>query len=270
MGSAWILGTVGAGLLFWVVVIGIALAVFSEIFQRKILVFGPTLVLRQFHLNGLSRDGVFLRIVGRPSGLVSWLLTLLRLENQTTLEVNRERFLLRSASLYGEVHHVVPLTGIASINCGYSKPFHLLLIGALLLLIGLGSALGTLGEGRGTGEGVGLSVAVLFGFVLLAGPFALWYHLSRKLVLAVRSRGGDSHGLVFKPSVIEGVSVDLDRALQAMALIQRKVLEAQPSPIAEAAPPATSRPRQSLCPRCASILAPGEKFCGNCGASTVQ
>jgi hypothetical protein len=230
------LPSVGLLEVFWVVIIGIAIVFGPRMFRSHIRVLGPTLVLRRFDLQESPRDGVFLRIVGRPSGLWNWLLTLLRLENESILEVNRERFLVRKASLYGEIHDVVPLTGIASLNCGYSKPFHLLLIAAALLLIGLFSALGTLADSQEIAEGVGLSAAVLFGFVLLAGIFVVWYWLSRKLVIAVRSRGGDSHGLAFKPSVIENVSVDLKRALQAIGLINRKVLEAQPAPGTATAP----------------------------------
>jgi hypothetical protein len=280
-----LLGIGAASLLFWVLVIGAVLYLLRG--RGGIRMFGPVLVLRRFDVQEAPRDGVFIRIIGRPAGLVGWLLTVLRLSEDTTLEVTRERILSRSASLRGQVHDLVPLPSVASTNCGYVKPLWCLFVAGAIFLLGIMSTLGSLGNlfGRGgVAEAFGGVAGALVGAAILGGIFLVIYWLQRKLCLSVRTRGGNDIGVVFKPSVIENVSIDLNRALQAISLINRKVLEAQTPPSVAAVPetsthaapfparptaaaPSPPRPAVLRCPQCGASLAPDERFCGNCGAS---
>ena len=46
----------------------------------------PTLVVRKFNIDENGSDGKYIELSGRPSGLLSWLLTLMKLDTVTTLK----------------------------------------------------------------------------------------------------------------------------------------------------------------------------------------
>jgi hypothetical protein len=267
------MGLIGIGtlsLLFWVVIIAAVLYLLRS--RGGIRIYGHPLVLRRFDLQEAPRDGVFIRIVGRPAGIVYWLMTILRLSEETALEVNRERLSRGSASLRGEIHDLVPLASIASTNCGYVKPLWCLFVAGAIFLLGILGALGSLGrffQRGGIGErvagGFGGVAGSLVGAAIFGGIFLVIYWLQRKLSLSVRTRGGNVIGVVFKPSVIENISVDLKRALQAIALLNRKVVEAQFGSVSIATVPANVAGSASACPRCGAHLTPEDHFCGDCG-----
>jgi hypothetical protein len=279
-----------SSLVFWVIVIAVGWAVFRV--RGGIRIYGPTLVLRRFDLQESPRDGVFIRIAGRPSGIIYWLMTVLRLSEETSLEVRGDRFSLRSASLRGQAHDVVPLTSIASTSCAYTRPIWCLFVAGAALLSGIVGGLGTFGaffgaafEGgsaaeRAAGAFGGFALAVI-GAAIFSAIFLVTYWLSRKLLLAVETNGARVVGVIFKPSVIENVSVDIHRAMQAVELLNRKVLESRGAPLPEPAgrpspatvpsrptppPPPPTQPSMQ-CGACGATLTPGDRFCGECGTT---
>jgi hypothetical protein len=83
-------------------------------------------------------------------------------------------------------------------------------------------------------------------------------------------------GMVFKPSVIEGVSLDMNRAVQAVALVNKKLLEAYKGVrvgtqggVSEHKSPADAAGRMK-CQSCGSLLAGDARFCVECGACLVS
>lgn len=168
----------------------------------------PTLVVRQFDIDENGADGKYLEIVGRASGFISWILNLMKLDTLTTLHLEKDRLSLKSSSLSGEVHTVLPLAAIESTQCGFSKSLSLLTMAFIVLLMGLLSG--------GFGEFI-LSV-------LIAAVFLALYFFSKRMFISVTA-GSTIISIAFKKGVIEGVDVDLNRTLSAIALLNSMVLK---------------------------------------------
>ena len=177
---------------------------------------GPTLVLRKFNVDKLSPNGVFIEIIGRASGLTSWILTVLRFDTETTLKITKNEISFTSSSLFGQVNQLAPLSGVSSTLCGYSKPIGYLIAAGVFIIGGI-----IIGLSQRNGGPV-LIFGIIIGIALI-----VIYALSKKIALSIETRGGRSLGLIFKRSVIENVSVDIEKALNAMEIINSKVLESQ-------------------------------------------
>jgi len=63
-------------------------------------------------------------------------------------------------------------------------------------------------------------------FVIAAALMAM-YVLNKRFALFVESSGGATLGLVFKPSVIEGVQIDSQRVQDVVALTRELIIAAQ-------------------------------------------
>jgi hypothetical protein len=178
-------------------------------------IMGPSLVLRKFHVNESAPDGVLVEIVGRASGVTAWLLTIMGFDAETSLKLSNNELSFRSSSLFGQIHQVAPLQSISSTHCGYSKPIGYLILGVLFVLGGFP------GLGQSGGGGIFLIGLIIGGIFLIA------YWLSKKMTISIETGGGMIMGLVFKRSVIENVPVDIQKAIQAMNVVNKKVIESQ-------------------------------------------
>lgn len=166
----------------------------------------PTLVVRKFSINDDDSDGKYLEIEGRASGIISWLLTLMKLDTLTTLNLKKDHLSVKSSSLSGEIHTVMPLGAIESTQCGFSKSILWLVLGVSTILSGLLSG----------------AVGTFFGFLIVGAVFILIYFLSKRMFISVAA-GNKSVDIAFKEGVTEGVSVDLDRTLSAIQLLNTMV-----------------------------------------------
>lgn len=248
----------------------------------------PVLVLKRFRVSETPSDGTFIDISGRPKGLVAWLLGVLRLDDETRLQLTATTLSIRRASLQGQNLTVIPLGRVGSTLCGFRKPLGFLAIGLFLAVSGVMSAVGNLlglvGQaasrrsfGGSSDSTASLVVAVVV--LIIAAVFVLAYFLQKEMVIAVGDNAAQGRvGLTFKPSVIEGVTVDINRVTRAMELLNRKVLEAQLNPEATAskipAPSADQKgsPRAAArslprCAGCGAVLEPDSQFCAECGRS---
>lgn len=195
-------------LLILVVIVGLGAA-----FTRRgaLAMSGPVLALRKFDVSPDGAVAVF--IEGRPSGLIAWLLTTIGLDTLTTLRVTDRQVSFRSASLSGELHHLVPTSEISSTHCGYSQPVWLLILGGGILILSMLAAMNSFNAGR-----------VFVSGVFVAGICGVIYLLQRKIAITIETTGGLIMGLSFKPSIIENVSVNLPRALEAVDRINNIVV----------------------------------------------
>jgi hypothetical protein len=119
-------------------------------------------------------------------------------------------------------------------------------------------------------------MGLAFVFLILAGIAALVYFFSKKIGVLVESslRG---HGVAFKRSLIENVSVDLPQALRAISVINNRILAAQtvktvsvgagalPGPITTEPVPPHGGGVDGRCPNCQAANPTGVRFCENCG-----
>ena len=165
----------------------------------------PTLVVRKFSIDENGSDGKYLEIVGRASGLISWILTLMKLDTLTTLKLEGDHLSVKSSSLSGEIHTVMPLGAIESTQCGFSKSI-------IWLTLGVSTVVGGLLSGG----------SALLGLLVVGAIFILIYFLSKRMFISVAA-GNKSVDIAFKEGVIEGVPVDLDRTLAAIQLLNTMV-----------------------------------------------
>jgi hypothetical protein len=203
-----------------IVVVGLILAGvwLSRRSEAGVNISGPTLVLRRFEIDELPAAEVLVDIVGRAPGVMAWLLTTLGIDAETSLQVTEQEVSFQSASLSGQIHHVVPLPSVSSAHCGYSKSISCLTLGTVLVLGGmvLGAALGK--EGGGWMALLGL---------LIGGAFLVAYWLSKKIIISFETHGGLFLGLAFQRSLIENVPVDMEQARRAIRIVNERVVESQ-------------------------------------------
>lgn len=242
---------------------------------------GPTLVLRRFHVNATPQDNVYAEIVGRPEGLLGWLLTAMGLDAQVTYRITDADVTCESAGLQGKSREIAPISNIASASVGYMKSIWTLILGLLAVAVGLYK-----------GVFAHSMIALVLGLVI-GGVFLAVYWFSSRLHVAVITNGGSILGLRFKRSVIENVSVDFEKCAAVVDVLQQLMLAAQSR--REINSPSTASPRQAAsgattasmrpaapvpptlaprsapaatarrCPKCGSPAEPHVKFCEDCG-----
>ena len=175
----------------------------------------PTLVLRKFTVNTANDGSPVIEIVGRPRGLLGWILTILGLNTETQLVVTDLVFSIRSASLSGEFNNFVPLPHVSSTHCGYKKPLSFLVTAAVFLLVGIVNGMTQRDGGP-----------ALVGGAVVAVILVIAYFLSKKISIVLVTDGGVPLGLNFKPSVLDGVDLNIAYTTQALKLLNEKVLAA--------------------------------------------
>ena len=112
-----------------VVFIVIVLGLLTRRGGRRLRISGRTLVLRKFKIDEAPSANVIIDIVGRKSGLIAWLLTVIGFDAKSTLNVTNKEVSFKNSSLFGQTHQVLPLPSVSSTHCGYSKPIGYLIIG---------------------------------------------------------------------------------------------------------------------------------------------
>lgn len=169
-----------------------------------------------------SNHGELLRMQGRPSGFVGWLLTSLGLTDETVFRADEGGVTLAGSSLHGKSTSFVPYRAVSSVRAGYQQPVFVVVFGALLGLAALVSVVDDLRS----------NTLTMTTGLLIAGAFAcwFWYQTQRNLYIVVETHGGNLVGVSFKPSVIEGVGLDIQRACQIMAAMEAKVRQS-PTPV---------------------------------------
>lgn len=163
-------------------------------------------------------DGSFIQITGRRAGIVGFVFALLGIDPVTTLKVTNKRIEFHSSSLTGTSHRITPLGSVSSSYFGYFKPLFSALIIGLILGVIISFVLGAImGFDRGGAAGmlggiVGIGLGAVIAFV--------YYKLNQTQTVGFVELSGDNYFIRFKPSVIEGVTVDEAKAKYAAELIQ--------------------------------------------------
>jgi hypothetical protein len=172
------------------------------------------LVIKKWAVNTRPIDdkGTFISITGRKAGFVSWLLSVLRIDPVTSINVSVSRLEFKSASLAGTEHRVIPLESISSSFYGYHKPWKE--AGAI---IGLAFFLGSMLAKEGNGS------AFLLCLMLGIGIAAVYYFLNRSMTLGFIEVSGHASAIQFKRSVIEGIDINEEEARKVCELTQKLI-----------------------------------------------
>jgi hypothetical protein len=105
--------------------------------------------------------------------------------------------------------------GIAHVRCEYSKPLLTLIFAILILITSIAGSIAA--------ETAGIFIGGLIVSVILF----LVYHFNKSIAIVVETRGGTTCGLKFKPSFIENVDVNLDKANKVIEVINELIVKAQ-------------------------------------------
>jgi hypothetical protein len=196
--------------LFLIVIVLVILGRFSQ---------PAPLVLKSWYASDKPLpDGSFIQITGRRAGIVGFLFALLGIDPVTTLKVTNKRIEFHSSSLTGTSHRITPLGSVSSSYFGYFKPLFSALIIGLILGVIIAFVLGAImGFDRGGAAGmlggfVGIGLGAVIAFV--------YYKINQTQTVGFVELSGDNYFIRFKPSVIEGVTVDEAKAKYAAELIQ--------------------------------------------------
>jgi hypothetical protein len=171
------------------------------------------LVLKEFTLK--ENEDEFLKIVGRGSGLWSWILSLMGIEPVTSLSCNKESIKFEEAAIkYGKRTLNIPLIAVTGVSTGISKPFGLLLIGIIFILGGIIASFNRMGIAA-------FIIGVIAGVILL-----FLYSLKKAMTFAVYNGGDRPIATIrMKKSIIEGQSVDEFKYASAAKALNNAVLE---------------------------------------------
>ena len=154
------------------------------------------------------------RIEARRSGIMAWLMSLLKLDSTTVLELHGNHVSLSEGSLAGQLREIVPLTGASNIGTGYLKPFGYVLAAVASAFWAIVALLSE----DASGWAVVLRLAFAIGFVIL-------YFLNRCLVLYVIPVSNSPIQIALKRSVIEGVDVNEESAKKVIDLMVNAIMD---------------------------------------------
>src|SRR6202050_1069915 len=85
---------------------------------RASYVVGTPIVIETFRIDGNPGAQRPLEIIGRASGIVSWVFTLLKIQTKVHLVVTNDEIAIRYASLSGLQDIYIPLGHISATGCG--------------------------------------------------------------------------------------------------------------------------------------------------------
>jgi hypothetical protein len=163
---------------------------------------GSILVLRRFQIDETGVSGAHVLIEARQAGLISFILTLIGLDPNSSLKVTRGSIAFRTSSVFGSSQVSTPLPNIGAFVGGYKKPFLALVLSVMALFWGALTLILLQGE-------LALYISPLFFIISLAA--LIYYYLNKVMFIGFETSGGGTYGFAFKASVIEGVGIDINR-----------------------------------------------------------
>jgi hypothetical protein len=202
-------------------ILGIVFLLVVPRFARR---SGATLVLQKFSVHQKAQPfGVpIVEIVGRSEGLIAFLLTTMGFSASTKLTVTDSEVRCESASLFGQRFQFIPLRCVGTLAAGLHKPLSYLLVSVILVLFGLCCSFLQ-------GGAAIFAVAIVVAAILVAV-----YFFSKKFFIEVYPNGGPGISLLFKPSAIEGIPIDVQQALAVIEVIRDVVVGAgRTNPVAQ-------------------------------------
>ena len=196
-----------------------------------------SLVIQKFAISTqpLPMPAPTVEIVGRSRGIVAFFLSLIGFSPITRFILAGNELRCQSASLFGQSSQTIPINHIATLSAGVRKPVGNLVAAAVFLVAGITLSVST-DEVIPTAVGLVLATALVIGYVL-----------AKTFVIMVYPEGGPEIALRFQPNVIEGIPIDVERALNVVAVIRDMVISQDTTPPTVQPEPATV-PQDQLVP----------------------
>jgi len=169
-----------------------------------------TLVLQKFSVYQQPQPAgaPIVEIVGRSQGAIAFILTTMGFSASTRFTVTNCEVRCESSSLFGQRFQFIPLRSVGTLGAGLHKPVGTLMAAAFLIVFGLYCWLFH-------GSAAAFAIALFIAAILIA-----LYFFAKKFFLEVHPNGGPGISLLFKPSAIEGVPIDIHQALAVVAVIR--------------------------------------------------
>jgi len=151
-------------------------------------------------------------ISGRMQGLVAFALTLMGFSPVVRFTICGSELRCESTSLFGQRQQFIPLRCVSTMAAGVHKPISALIWGVFAIILGLTVSL----QMRAWAPFL-ISIPISLGLLGL-------YVVSKKFFLEIHAQGGPPIALLFRPNVLEGVPIDVNRALELVAIIRDRIL----------------------------------------------
>lgn len=195
------------------------------------------LVLKKWHVSNLesTQENPFVDIVGRKSGILAWVLSLLGVDPTTTFTATNSGVTFHEGSLSGAGLSFIPFENISSLSWGYFKPWKLALVILFLTFITtrlLQAMTGGLFGSPNYREYFESPVGMLQHYIPIIPLIVsiivalLYYFLNRLLTIAVTEMAGHTYSIRFKRSIIENVDVNAEQAEQVYKVLRVLLLSA--------------------------------------------
>jgi len=158
-----------------------------------------SLVIKKWYAGeSKNEDDNFVHIAGREAGLLSWLLSLFKIDPTNEIEIKDNLLKFTTSSLAGREKRIIPMKSITSAYYGYEKPWKMALF-------------------------LGAIFTPLFGIGLVIGP--LYYILNKSLTVGVVEASGWIGAFSFKRSIIEGQNINEEDAYKVIEIIRSLIEE---------------------------------------------
>ncbi|PCH64830.1 MAG: hypothetical protein COC09_01170 [Gammaproteobacteria bacterium] len=159
-----------------------------------------SLVIKKWYADhSANENGDFVHLAGREAGLLSWLLSVFKIDPTSEIEIKDNLIKFTSSSLAGQEKRIIPMNSITSAYYGYEKPWKMALVLTVLLM-------------------------PVFFIGLVVGP--LYYFLNKNLTVGVVEASGWVGTFSFKRSIIEGQNINEEEAYKVIEII-RSLIEAK-------------------------------------------
>ena len=174
---------------------------------------GRALALREKLID--ENGPCFVRLVGRKSGLLDWLLTIGGINTTTVLEVYEDRIEYSYGSLSGRIREMIPMSKVSNLICAHFKPVILFFLAAIALIAGIVMACVMDGDERNL-------CLIPFCLSLI---FFIYYWLKKTTVIEIIPNSACMSAAAFKRSLIENRNISDEDARRiiniVMVLVER-------------------------------------------------
>jgi len=186
------------------------------------------LVVKRWQASEQAFDshGSHVIIEARASGLLSWLMTLLRIDPTSRLKVTTERVHLAKSSLAGKEHTFLPLENVCHTSYSYYRPWKKALLVYFIgwhIFPGFASLILPMMTSAITHDATLATISAvlgwLFGFLLSCGLAIVYFMRHKGVALGLEMESGKAYELQFRRSLIENRDIRADEVAYVAELL---------------------------------------------------